>query len=306
MNLNRWGNMKRVFLITIGIVGIFSIIFTSAIIMSTPSSILTDSGWDTDYGGSSSSWDSGSDYGSSHDYNYSYDDDYSGRRTSSHTSSNKSDNINIVLCLFAIVIVVIVVEKIFSQSQKNNSNNDLYEHAMDDANEEIQKYFPNMTEKKLLDILYKKFLDIQYAWMNFDYEALEKLCTDELFNSYKTDLEVLKLKNGKNVMSNFNLSHYNINGITKENDIISIKMFLHVSFYDYVINTTNEEIIRGNKNGVVHNQYILTFVTKKADNIIKCPSCGSEISSGSSQCEYCHTIINNNYDDFVLSAKDKI
>jgi len=47
--------------------------------------------------------------------------------------------------------------------------------------------------------------------MNLDYEALSKLCTNELYNFYKADLEVLKLKNGQNIMSDFNLQTIIIN-----------------------------------------------------------------------------------------------
>ena len=98
----------------------------------------------------------------------------------------------------------------------------------------------------------------------------------------------------------------NINGIVKENDIIVIKMYLCVSFYDYVIDSKTNNITRGNSANKVNNKYILNFVTKNTDNNITCPSCGSDVEKGLTECEYCHTIINNNYDDFVLSSKNKI
>ena len=181
-----------------------------------------------------------------------------------------------------------------------------YEPKVGDADIEIKKYLPDMTEEQLLKILYNIFVDIQVAWMNFDYNTLKKDCTNELYNSYRSDLEVLKQKNGQNIMRDFECNKYNINGIIKENDIIIIKMFLDSSFYDYVIDSKTGNVTRGNSENKINNKYVLNFIAKKTDENVVCPSCGADVEKGLTECEYCHTIINHNYGDFVLSSKNKI
>lgn len=78
-----------------------------------------------------------------------------------------------------VFLLILVIFTVLSRSNKNNythigetykSNKDFTKHTEGDADKEIQKYFPNMTEQQLLNTLYNKFIKIQKAWMNFDYD----------------------------------------------------------------------------------------------------------------------------------------
>lgn len=295
--------MKKIYIGLMSIIGIFIIGLACLSIMKHPNTILTDSGWDSDY--DSGSWDSGS-WDSGYDTGSSWDSDYSYSGSSSSGGSYGSFSTLMLVLLIVIVVVATSSKKKSYNGGYHNPNAKFYEHAIGDADKEIQKYLPNMTEKQLLNTLYNKFIEIQNAWMNFDYDILKKDCTDELYNSYQADLEILKSKDGQNIMHSFKCINYNINGIVEENGILTIKMYLHVEFYDYVIDTNTNEIIRGNNNSKVHNQYHLNFISKKTNEEIICPSCGAKVEKGLSECTYCHTVINNNYDDFVLSSKSKI
>lgn len=59
--------------------------------------------------------------------------------------------------------------------------------------------------EKIAEEAYQIYYDIQMAWMDFDYDVLKTLVTDELFHMYKNQLETLKMKNQQNIMSNFEL-----------------------------------------------------------------------------------------------------
>ena len=167
----------------------------------------------------------------------------------------------------------------------------------------LSRYLPQYTQSKLLEELYKVFVDVQKAWMNFDYNKLKELCSDELFESYKSDLEVLKQKNGQNIMDNFKLYNSSIDDIKYENDKIYVDMILNVSFIDYVIDTNTKDVIRGNKDRHVNNTYHLVFACNCSNKSI-CPNCGAKING--SDCEYCHTHINELNSSFVLIEKKRI
>ena len=142
--------------------------------------------------------------------------------------------------------------------------------------------------------------------MEFDYDKLSKLCGDELYNSYKSDLETLKLKNGKNIMDSFKLWELKVYNITDSKDGIVLDVYLRVQFHDYVINTTNNNVIRGNKTQIHNNEYLLKY---KKKNVVldKCPACGAKIDDKSNQiCSYCGTNIVNNNSNFVLVEKGRI
>ena len=162
------------------------------------------------------------------------------------------------------------------------------------------------TIKSLSDKLFDVFTDVQMAWMNFEYDKLEELCGDELATSYIQELEVLKAKHGQNVIHDFDLKDLQIVRIGKVSGGIRIEVHMMVSFYDYVIDTTNNEVIRGSKKRKLTNHYRLMFV-KGNERIVKCPKCGGEfVANSSTNCPYCRTFVNVTGYDYKLIQKGKI
>lgn len=143
--------------------------------------------------------------------------------------------------------------------------------------------------------------------MNFDYDQLKELCSDTLFNTYKSQLEVLKIKNGKNIMNSFNFINVSILKIIKENDIITIRANVKVLFLDYVIDTTNKKVIRGNSFYPLTNTYILEFVVTDNTEEQICDGCGNPIENNVSGIyPYCRKKYVVKPTKFVLSTKRKI
>ena len=264
-------------------------------------SVRADSGWDGGYdgggysgGGYSGGWDSyyDTDWGS---------DSSSGSWNLSGLPEDPPLSTKIIVGLSLITLAILIWSTTLRSSKKDYSKGDSY---YDISDVELQKYLPDMTVSKLKEILFKDFVDIQDAWMNFDYDKLRELCSDELYNSYVAQLDALKLKNGKNVMSGYTEIKSAITSIKDEAGVLAVKVYLIASFKDYVIDTKTEEVIRGNKKGFVINHYIMTFVKGKDEIATKCPNCGAELKdSASSVCEYCRATISKTTYNFVLSKK---
>ena len=303
--------------------------------------IKTDSGWDSSYdsGGGWSSSDSGGSWssgGSSHDWS---SHDSSSRRSSSSGSSAKSSPKDIA----TIIVVVIFMLLIFGgpymvKDLENNSNMykpkktprkygtalSKYEEFMANydnimeslekqtpldvvEDEEIAEFFPDETRESLIDKLFDKFINVQYAWMEFDYEKLRTLCSDELYNTYIAQLDALKLKNGKNIMHDFEFIVSDITGLKEQDGLVIIDCFLKVSFYDYVINAKTGKVIRGDKDRLFVNTYRLQFIIEKDKLENKCPNCGAvseDVTSG--KCKYCGSDYVIKPKDFVLNRKEII
>ena len=49
-------------------------------------------------------------------------------------------------------------------------------------------------DQKAVNIFYNLFYEVQMAWMNFDYTKLKELCSDELYNSLRRELEEIEKK----------------------------------------------------------------------------------------------------------------
>ena len=76
----------------------------------------------------------------------------------------------------------------------NNSN---FNKSIDE--EEIKKYIPKFKKEVFLTQAYNNFVAVQNAWSEFDYKELRKLLTDELYNTYHSQLIALKAKNQKKI-----------------------------------------------------------------------------------------------------------
>ena len=160
--------------------------------------------------------------------------------------------------------------------------------------------------KEVTEELYQIFVDVQNAWMNFDYDKLKELCSDELYNSYKKDLEILKLKNGQNIMNSFHPKDMYIKKATRKDNALEVEFYLDIKFKDYVINTITNKVIRGSKNQTMHNKYRLVY-QKQDFYTDKCPSCGEELpATSNTTCPSCNSIIINNTNKYILVFKEII
>ena len=259
--------------------------------------VKADSGWDSDYGGGSD-W-GGSDWGSSSwDSDSDYDYDYGGS-SGGYSCVGGSFVFALSFIIFFIIYAAVGGNK-KSNTTNNISNNNYYPDLIDG---DYYRYF-GMSKDEFKRKIKENFVNVQESWMNFDYKDLRKLCTDELYNQYKTLLETLKLKNEQNIMSDFGVNKISVYKVEEVNDVMEVSVMLDINFKDYVINSKSNKVVRGSKNIIFNNTYELTFVASKNKKIKVCPSCGASVDVVSSEvCEYCHNTIVQISDELVLSKK---
>lgn len=273
-------------------------------------SVKADSGWDSDYD-SGGSWDSGSDWdsGSSWDSDWSSSDSSSGSTCDTADCGKTTLSIVIFVLVIGCILIFFKLKKTFrevNESLSSNNDNNIYYDEI--TREEILETIPNFDIEEFEKVAYQIFYDTQIAWMNFNYKKMKKVLTDELYNTYEMELEVLKGKNQKNIMKDFELIESKLFKIEEENGKYIAKVILEVEFIDFVEDSTNHKVLRGSNTRKLHNTYILTFERSKKlkeDNI--CPKCGASVEGNTTGiCEYCKSkIINDNY-DWVMSKKEKI
>ena len=284
-------NKKIVYLLLVLFIGLFC---TIGIIK-----VNADSGWDSSYDSGG-----GSDYGGS---DWSSSDWDSGSSGSSYSGNGNSSPASII---FAVIVFAVIFFIIYTKSKSTNtlgtgSESQDYQYTPI-SEEDVKAYIPDFNRNAFLDDVYNKFIEVQNAWTNFDYDKLRDLLSDELYNTYKMQLTSLKAKKQKNIMSDFEKVVCDITNVSAQNDVVTLNVVLEVSFFDYVVNN-KDEVQRGSKDYKLLMTYDLTFVStinKKKDN--KCPSCGAELDETgvSDICPYCKsTIIKNSY-NWVLAKKE--
>ena len=274
--------------------GILCTLLFGALFLLNLDNIKADSGWDVDFDTGGSDWGGSSWSSSDWDSGYSY---------SGSSSSGSSSSFGFVV--FIIIVVIIIYYLKYNNVKTTSKYIPEYKYSPIDE-EYIKKYIDDFNKQKFLDDAYQIYLDTQKAWTNFDTKSLRNLLTDELFNTYNMQLKALKAKKQKNIMSDFALEKIDTTAINVSNNQITMKVVLEVSFFDYVVDISNN-VLRGNKNHKVSVTYELTFVsTINKKETKNCPSCGAPINknSASNVCEYCNsTLVKNTY-SWVLAKKE--
>lgn len=298
--------------------------------------VYADSGFDGDYGsGGSSSFDSSSSSSSSYDSGGGSSFDSHSSSSSSHYSTSGDLPWGAILFylsfLLALAIAItmqankarekskirsrlseptnfIINQSISKRNLENYKRKNIENQKRENIESEIKKILPNFKEEQLKQDVFTIYKKIQVAWMDFDYDTLRKYCTDELYNMYYQQLEVLKQKKQKNVMKNFSQKDFYIVDFSYNEKEMAIKVRTIIQCYDYVVSEDNK-VVRGSDRMMRLYDYEMTFTQgiKKGANT-KCPNCGASIeNSNSSVCSYCNSKITNsdNY-DLVLAKKEVI
>lgn len=280
-------------------------------------SVKADSGWDSDFDSDwGSDWDSDwdSDWGSDWDDDYDYD--WGSSDYSYHGSHHSSSGGDIMGVLFWIAVIIIVIIYLASKDHKKGYNpgttpkkyqgNSNINESIEES--EIQAHIPGFSKTEFLNQAYDNFIAVQNAWSEFDYNTLRGLLTDELYNTYHSQLVALKAKKQKNIMSDFRLIRSDITRMNVSGDKITLVVSLTVEFFDYVVDKDNN-VTRGTKNYKLTNSYNLTFIStlneKEKSKERICPSCGAKLENTSSNvCPYCHSNVVFENHDWILSKKE--
>jgi hypothetical protein len=264
--------------------------------------VRADSGWDSDY----DSWDSSSDWDSDWDSSSSWDSD------SHYSSGGGGSAAGAAFVWFIIIIIIIIVLANKNNNNKGGTNPKQHQGNSNITNtvkeEDIQKYIAGFNKDEFLKLAFDNFVAVQNAWTEFNYDKLRSLLTDELYNTYHTQLVALKAKKQKNIMSDFETKNIDITNIDVKGDKISLTVALTISFYDYVVDK-DDNVTRGTKSYKLTNSYNLTFVStlneKEKNKERNCPSCGAKLENTSSNvCPYCHSNVVFENHDWILSKKE--
>lgn len=288
------------------------VLLTIAFIISNFSVVKADSGWDGSYGGGGSTggWSSGGSHGGGWSSGGNH-------RPSSGGHGGKSTKEDIYTAVVTFGVVVIIIAIVYISQLKKSANFQSSKSPLPDTtttpvsinlplSDKVKRILPNFDEKRFIDQAYEIYKDIQVAWMDFDYETLRKLTTDELYNLYHSQLVALSVKKQKNIMKDFKLFGAKITNVEHNNASISIKINMQIECTDYVIDK-NEKVVRGDANDRMFYNYEMTFTKGLNEKDNKCPNCNAPLENvHSSVCPYCNsTIISDNH-NWVLSKKQML
>ena len=286
------------------------VLFVSLFSLNRITNVKADSGWDSSYSSGGSSWGGGSSWSSS-DSSWSSSSYSSYRNSSDDLGDYQLDDDTIIVYvivfvyLFALWVSHLINNKTPDVTRKSNLT--LPDKVKSD--EEIQAIISKYINKTITELeaeFCEKFVKVQNAWMNFDYDSLKKLCSNEIYNTYYEELEALKIKHQQNIMSNFAKYKDTLLDVKVENNILIVQYYLLIEFYDYVIDVDSGKVVKGTKKDAMFNAYKLEFSMNVNKLITSCPNCGGSIEPGTTTCEHCKAVIVQDSNEFIMSNKRRI
>ena len=229
----------------------------------------------------------------------------SSSRSSSSSSSSDDPSGAEVFIIVSVVIFLIVIIVIFGNINNNKGPNFYYVQLMDQ--ERIDKIDPSIKINETMDYVFDLFVKEQTAWMNFDYEGLRAILSDELFNVYKMQLETMEAGMEKNIMEDIVKVDGGIVAVRKHEYTEELIVKLHVRMKDYIINTATNKPKHGSPDKIMDNNYIITLEKTIRSEITNCPNCGGELNDNASQkCPYCDAVLVKGSKDFVIVKQENV
>ena len=256
-----------------------------------------DAGHNSSYssGGGSSYHSSG---GSSHSSSY--------HSSSSSSSSGSYDGETSGSAILFIIIFVIILVVILSHTGKGGSSNNYYQIKLL-TQEEIDQIDPSIKIEETMKKVFDMFVKEQTDWMNFNYDGLRDILSDELFNNYKMQLETMEAGMEKNIMEDIVMVDGGIVSIKNTDLTQELIVKLHVRMKDYIINTATNQPKHGDPNKIMDNNYLITLERSRRAEINNCPNCGGELKDTASQkCPYCDAVLVKGSKDFVIVKQENV
>ena len=287
--------MKKSFLNKIILVVVLTLSVAATWLYANPVDVATDSGFDTSY-------DSGGSYSSSSSSSYSH----SSSSSYNHSSSSSASAVEIFLGVIGVLCIWLIEVGISNLRAKIQDKHD--KKQLEKIKNEFSKYIKKESMADFVFERFKDYVDIQNAWMEFDYDVLGNKTTNELYNQYLMQLETLKAKGQKNVMNSFTYVKGKVTNIEKTDNQLAVTVEIVTRFYDYIVNQENGLILRGSDKKKVTLHYQMTFVRSTKKSITThCPNCGAKLKKTSTNvCEFCKTTITKESKEWLLAEKKSI
>lgn len=296
----------------------------------------SSSSWDSSSSSSSSSRSSSS-YNSSHSSRRSSSSSYRSDSSSDHNYNTINlleidANQMAIICVFTFILIValVIIAKISARNSKklqenveegidnDKSYDEMINKIIDDDEKNKKKIKQNseMLLNKLLEKeqttkeeFYKKlfniYKDVQISWMNFDYDKMKNLVSDEMFNMYHSQLQTLELSNQKKIMKKIKYNSCELLSLEENEEALNIKVKLNVRCYDYIVNSKTNDLIKGYKDKYWFYEYEIEFIKNKNINH-SCINCGTKLEKNMNKCPSCGSIILNNNEEWVMSKKKMV
>lgn len=170
-----------------------------------------------------------------------------------------TDNIIIILIAISLIIVTTIITKIKIKNRKPikkieiSHNDPLLEKKVLNDKEEIQIKAFNLIK------------EIKIAKMNLDIDKIKNIATNNVYNLYEAQIETLKNKQQKNIVSQIKYIKSYITNTANNEQTINLRVVIEC--FDYAIDNKNN-IVKGKYNRKVLQTYEIEMINNDSNYVI--------------------------------------
>jgi len=259
-------------------------------------------------GGSSSGGGSWSSSSSSHHSAF-------GSSSSSSDSNGEVDPLSFIVVIFILLFMLALKSKIGvnnNSSLSQGTDPGVYTpnwpnlpNNTEKITQAIKEYDPAFNTNTFMEWAKEVFINLQYAWMDRDWEKVRHFESDELYSQHEMQLQEYKRLGRINVLERINIYDAYFFSLVRDKEYETLSVVMQVRMIDYIIDEQSRAVLKGDPNRDCYLNYfyifrrkvgVKTLTDKDGVTKISCPNCGAPtrvVSSG--RCEYC---------DFVIKLKD--
>ena len=261
---------------------------------------------------------------SDYDFSYDYDDsDYSYDSGSSDYDSGGSflffDGGGLSLGTIIVTVVIILLVAMVMNKKENTSRAQRAERAQSRANRaaltpigEYTKLDANFNPAALCEKAANLYVQMQNGWTAKNIESLRPYFTDALFTQMERSLQGYVQRGETNVVERISVLDVTPLGFHRTADEDHVLLRLRTRITDYTVNDATQQIVRGSREQEKYMTYewdllrpsgTKTGETDGSTKRITCPGCGAPLDvNASARCPYCDTVIQQQAQDWVISA----
>lgn len=274
------------------------------------------------------------DFSGSSDYDFSYDysdNDSSWSSSSSSSGSSYYDDDGYVsgdanparILIMALIVVVAIVYSMRTKMKNNSTSKKATaqraERAESRANRaaltpigEYTKIDPNFNAAALCEKASNLYVQMQNGWTAKNIESLRPYFTDALFTQMERSLQGYAQRGETNVVERIAVLDVTPLGFHQTGGEDHILLRLRTRITDYTVNDGTQQIVRGSRDQEKFMTYewdllrptgTQTNAESGETKRITCPGCGAPLDvNASARCPYCGTVIQQQAQDWVISA----
>lgn len=300
----------------IGYLLIISVIFTFIVANFSIADVGDFESYDSD-------WDS-SDWGSS-SWDYDDDDWSSSSYGGTYSGSGSSDGIGIITVIIFIIIFLTAYKKgnvtnvsTPNRSTTQNGYSQGYTRNPERSSQVAENIRSNdkfFSEDKFITDAKNKFIKLQNAWSERDWEIIRPIESESLFEQHSKQLKGYIDRGQINKMERISVNWAELVSYSTDNEKETLVVALNSSMIDYIIDEKTGNLLKGDRERRLTNTYKLSFIRKKGvktaegtDEVktTNCPNCGAPTRiTSSGKCEYCGSVITIGEHDWVLNDMER-